>query len=101
MVEDLTDLQKEKIGKYNSIEEMQFKINNLNEEQEADPGKYEGTPPEHSVCNAFKEICLLGIEDKNHFLECNTLDYDENPCSLNYDRNLADTIIDNAIANVS
>ena len=55
---------------------MSFKINQLNEEQEVedksvqDPGKYEGMSPEHSICNAFKEICLSGIEDKSHFLEC-------------------------------
>ena len=91
-----------------------FKINqlNLDEEQEAednpikrpvqDPGGYEGRSPEHSVCNAFKEICLLGIEDKSHFefIECNTLDCDENPYSLISDRNIIDTIIDNEITNV-
>ena len=78
---DLTDLQNEKIGKHNSIEELLFKIHHLNsdEEQEAedipikrsvqDPSEYEGKSPEHSVCNAFKEICLSGIEDKSHFLE--------------------------------
>ena len=49
--------------------------------------------PEQSICNAFKEICLSCIEDKRHFLECNTTDYDENPCSKNYDRNLADTML--------
>ena len=70
MLEDLTDLQKEKIGKCNSVEELSFKIHqlNLDEEQEAedipikrsvqDPSKYEGKSPEHSICNAFKEICL-------------------------------------------
>ena len=58
------------MGKCNSIEEISFKIHKLNpdEEQEAedipikrsvqDPGKYEGTSPEHSICNGFKEICL-------------------------------------------
>ena len=73
MVEYLTDLQKEKIGKYNSIEELQFKMNQLNKEQEGedrpvqDPCKYEGTSPEHSICNGFKNICLSVIEDKSHF----------------------------------
>ena len=79
MVEDLTGLKKKKIRKCNSIEELSFKINqlNLDEEQKAedspikrsvqDLGKYEGKSPEHFVCNAFKEICLLGIEDKSHF----------------------------------
>ena len=79
MLKYLTDLQKEKIGKCNSVEELSFKIHRLNsnEEQEAedipmkrsvqDPSKYEGKSPEHSVCNAFKEICLSGIEDKSHF----------------------------------
>ena len=121
MVEDLTDLQKEKIGKYNSIEELSFKINqlNLDEEQKAegnpikrlvqDPGKYEGKSHEHFVCNGFKEICLSGIKDKSHFefIECNTSDCDENPCTLISDRNLEDTMvleeiqIDNEITNVS
>ena len=51
MVEYMTDLQKEKIGKYNSIKELSFKLNQLNEEQEAkdrlvrDPCKYEGMSP--------------------------------------------------------
>ena len=36
-----------------------------------------------------------------NFLECNTSYYDENPCSLNYDINLADTMINNEITNVS
>ena len=70
MVEDLIDLQKEKIGKYNSIEELSFKINqiNLDDEQKVehspikrsvqDPGKYEGKSPKHSVCNAIKEIFI-------------------------------------------
>ena len=55
MLEDLTNLQKEKIGKCNSTEELSFKINQLNEEQEAedrsvqDPGKYEGMFPKHFV----------------------------------------------------
>ena len=101
MVEDLTDLQKEKIGKYNSIEEFSFKINQPNEEKEAedrsiqDPGKYEGTSPKQSVCNGFKELCLSGIEDKRHFefIEWNNSDCDENPCSLISDRNLADTMV--------
>ena len=37
MLEDLIDLQKEKIGKCNSIEELSYKINklNLDEEQES------------------------------------------------------------------
>ena len=104
MLGDLTDLQKEKIGKYNSIEELQFKINQLNEEQEVedrsvqDPGKYEGTSPAHSFCNCFKEICLSSIEDNIHFefIEC-----DENPCSLISVRNLTYTMIDNEITNVS
>ena len=64
MVEDMTDLQKEKIRKYNTIGELQFKINHLNEEQQAedrsvqDPGKYEGTSPKHSVSNDFKEMFI-------------------------------------------
>ena len=51
MVDDMKYLQKEKIRKYNSIEELSFKTNKLNEEQEAkdrsvqDLGKYEGTSP--------------------------------------------------------
>ena len=120
MLEYLTNLQKEKIGKCNSVEELSFKINqlNLDEEQKAedipikssvqDPSKYEGKSPEHSICNAFKEICLSGIEDKSHFefIECNTLECDENPRSLISDRNLADTMvleeiqIDNEITNI-
>ena len=79
VVEDLTDLQKEKIGKCNSIEELSFKINqlNLDKEQKAEDnpikrsvqylGKYEGKSLEYSVCNVFKEICLSGIEDKSYF----------------------------------
>ena len=121
MLEELRDLQKEKIGKCNSIEELLFKINqlNLDEEQEAkdipmkrsvqDLGKNEGKSPEHSICNAFKEICLSGIEDKSQFefIECNTWDCDENPFSLISDKNLADTMvleeiqIDNEFTNVS
>ena len=107
MVEDLTYLQKDKIGKWNSIEELSFKIHKLksDEEQEEkyipmkrlvqDPGKYEGKSPEHSIFNAFKEICLSGIEDKSHFefIKCNTLDCDENPCSLISDINLIDTMV--------
>ena len=64
MVEYIKDIQKDKIGKYNTIEELQFKRNHLNEEQQAedrlvqDPGKYEGTSPKHSLCNSFKEIFL-------------------------------------------
>ena len=116
MVEDLTDHQKEKIGKCNSVEELSFKINqlNLDEEQKAednpikrsiqDPGEYEGKSPEHSISNAFIEICLTSIENKSRFefIEC-----DENPCSLISDRNLADTTIleeiqiNNEITNVS
>ena len=102
MLEYLTDLQKEKIGKYNSIEELLFKINqlNLDEKQEAedipmkrsvqDPGKFEGKSHEHSVCNAFKEICLLGIGDKSYseFIEC-----DENHYSIS-DSSLADTKVE-------
>ena len=78
-----------------------FKINELNEECKTedrlvqDRGKYEGTSHERSIYNAFKEICLLGIEDKSHFLEWNTSYYAQNPCYVNYDRNLADTMIDN------
>ena len=79
MLEDLTNLQKEKIGKCNLVEELLFKINqlNLDKEQEAkdspikglvqDPGRYEVKSPEHSVCNDFKYICLSCIEDKSHF----------------------------------
>ena len=73
MLEYLTDFQKKKIGKCNSVEEFSFKINqlNLDEEQEVegipmkrllqDPGKYEGKSPEHSICNSFKDIYLSGI----------------------------------------
>ena len=108
MLEDLTDLQKEKIGKCNSVKELFFKIHQLNsdEEQEVedipikrsiqDPSKYEGKSLEHSICLAFKEIFISGIEDKAHhfeFIEWNTSDCDENPCSLMSDRNLADTIV--------
>ena len=103
----MTYLQKDKIGKYNSIEELSFKINqlDLDEEQKAEdnlikrsvqyPSKYEGMSPEHSVCNSFKDICLSGIEDKSHFefIECNTSDCDENPFSLISDRNLPDTMV--------
>ena len=48
-------------------------------------------------------MCLSGIEDKSHFefIECNTSGCDENSWSLNCDRNLADTMIDNEITNVS
>ena len=115
MLGDLIDLQKEKMGKCNSVEELSFKINqlNLDEEQEAedipikrsieDMGKYEGKSLEHSVCNGFKEICLSGIEDKSHFefIECYTPDCDENPCSLISDRNLTSTMVDNEITNAS
>ena len=109
MLEDIIDLQKEKIGKCNSVEELSFKINQLNEEQEAkdgsvqDPGKYEGMSLEHSVCNAFKEISLSGIENKSYseLIECNTSDHDENPCAPISDRNLVDIMIDNEITNVS
>ena len=114
MLEYLKDIQKEKIGKCNSVEEFLFKINqlNLDEEYEAednpikrlvqDPGRYEGKSPEHSICNAFKEISLSGIENKIYFefIECNTSYYDENPCSLKYDRSLADSMIYNEITNV-
>ena len=100
ILEYLTDLQKEKIGKCNSVEEFSFKIHQLNsdEEQEVednpikrsvqDPSKYEGKSSEHSVCNGFKEICLSGIEYKSHFefIECNTSYCDENPFSLISDR---------------
>ena len=80
-----------------------------NVEQEAedrsiqDPGKYEGMFPEHSACNSFKYICLSGMENKSYskLIECNTLDYDENPCSLMSNRNLVDIMIDNEITNVS
>ena len=63
-----------------------------------DLGKYEGKSPKHSICNAFKEICLSGIEDKSHFefIECNTSECDENPCST-----ISDIMIDNEITNVS
>ena len=63
-----------------------------------DPSKYEGKSPEHSVCNAFKEICLSGIKNKSYseLIECNTSDYDENPCSP-----ISDIMIDNEITNVS
>ena len=36
MLDYLTDIQKEKIGKCNSAEELSFKINQLNEQQEAE-----------------------------------------------------------------
>ena len=111
MLEDLTNIQKEKIGKWNLAEEFPFKIHHLNsdEEQEAedipikrsvqDLGKYEGKSPEHYVCNGFKEIRLSGIEDKSHFefIERNNLDCDENAYSLISDRNLTYTMIDNEI----
>ena len=114
MLEDLTDLQKEKIRKYNLAKELSFKIHQLNsdEEQEAedipikrsiqDTGKYEGKSLEHFVCNGFKEICLSGIKDKSHFefIECNTSYCDENPFSLISDRNLVDTMINNEITYV-
>ena len=111
LLKDLIDLQKEKIGMCSSVEELSFKINqlNLDEEQEAedipmkrlvqDLGKYEGKSPKHSACNVFKEICLSRIENKSHF-ECNTSDFDENPFSLISDRNITDTMIDNEITNV-
>ena len=37
-IEHITDIQKEKIGKWNSVEELSFKINQLklDEEQEAE-----------------------------------------------------------------
>ena len=87
-----------------------FNINqlNLDEEQKAednpmkrsvqDPGRYEGKSPEHSVCNAFNEICLSGIENKSYskFTECNTSYYDENLCLP-----ISDIMIDNEITNVS
>ena len=59
--------------------------------------------PEHSVCNSFKDVCLSGIENKSYskLIECNTSYYDENPCSLISDINLADIMIDNEITNVS
>ena len=99
MLEDLTGLQKDKIGKCNSIEELSFNIYQLYsiQEQEAEdssnkrlvhyPSEHEGNFPENYVCNAFKEICLLGIEDKTYyeFIEC-----DENPCSIS-DSSLVDT----------
>ena len=61
------------------------------------------SPLEHSVCNAFKEICLSGIEDKSHFefIKCNTSDCDENPYSLISDKILENIMIDNEITNVS
>ena len=73
MLEYLIDIQKEKMGKCNSFEELSFKINqlNLDKEQEAednpikrsvqDLGRYEGKSLKHFVCNAFKEICLSSI----------------------------------------
>ena len=102
MLEDLIDLQKQKIGQCNSIEALPFKINqlNLDEEQEAednpikrlvqDPGEYEGKSPKHSICNTFKETCLSGIEDKSHFqfIEC-----DENTYSIS-DSSLVDTKVE-------
>ena len=86
-----------------------FKINQLNEEQEAEdksiqhPGKYEGMFPEHSVCNYFKDICLSGIENKSYseLIEFNTSDYDENPCSSMRNRILSNIMIDNENTNVS
>ena len=57
IIEDIIDLQKEKIGKYNSIEELLFKINQINlvEEQKAEDNpikrsvqylsRYEGKSP--------------------------------------------------------
>ena len=121
MLEDIIDLQKEKIGKCNSVKELFFKIHQLNsdEEQEVEdipikrsvqyPCKYEGKSHEHFVCNGFKEIWLSCIEDKSHFefIECNTSYCDENIFSLINDRNLADTMvleeikIDNEMINVS
>ena len=88
---------------------MLFKINQLNEEQEAedksvqDLGKYEGKSPKHSVCIDFKDICLSGIEDESHFesIYWKTSDCDENSCSLISAKNLTDTMIDNEITNVS
>ena len=88
---------------------MFFKIKQLNEEQEEkgrsiqDPGKYEGMFPEHSVCNSFKDICLSCIENESYteLIECNTSDYDEDPCSPMSNRNLANIMIDNEITNVS
>ena len=64
-----------------------------------DPGKYEGKSPEHSVCNYFKDICLLGIENKSYFelIEYKTSDYDENPCSPMSNTNLAYIMIDNEV----
>ena len=55
------------------------------------------------MCNDFKNICLSSIEYKSHFefIECNTSDCDENPCSLISARNITYTMIDNEIANVS
>ena len=44
---------------------------------------------------------LSGIEDKSHFefIECNTLDCDENTYSMISDRNLTYAMIDNEITN--
>ena len=58
--------------------------------------------PGHSVCNAFKYICLSGIEDKSHFefIKCNTSGCDENACSLISDKKLVNTMIENEITNV-
>ena len=97
------------------MENFSFTINHLNldEEQKAednpikrsvqDPGKYEGKSPEHSICNAFKEICLSGIENNSHseLIECNISYYDENSCSPISDMSLVDIMIDNEITNVS
>ena len=59
--------------------------------------------PEHSICNSFKETCLLGIENKSYpeLIECNTSNYDENPFSPMSNTNLADIMIDDEINNVS
>ena len=94
MVEDLADIQKEKIGKCNSIEELLLKINQLyfieehkeednsRERSVQDPGKFEGKSLEHSNYNSFEETCLSSIE------------FNETHCCSISDRNLDDTKIE-------
>ena len=94
MVEYLTGLQKEKIGKCNSIEELSLKIyqiyfikehkeeDNSKERSVNDPGKFEDKFLEHSNYNSFEETCLSGIE-------CN-----ETHCCSISDRGLVDTKIE-------
>ena len=72
MLEYLTDIQKEKIGKCNSIGELSLKIDQIQfiEEHKEDnsiersvqePSKFEGKFPEHSDYYSFEETCLSGI----------------------------------------